>query len=176
MKGQFATATPAQQFLSFSLNPNLQALLSAQQLAEIVRLAPATIIAIPQMPEAVIGVCPWQGEVLWLVDLAYLLGLEPLIKSANIQSNSSILKIRSQQGNLGLLVAQIGQLVSCEPSSIQPADLSLNKLKRLANSLNIEESAAAIPHLCIQGSWTHPDGSILPIINIEALIQYLVQD
>ncbi len=173
MKGQSATPTPVQQFLSFSLNPDRQALLSAQHLAEIIRLDPSKIIGIPQMPSAVIGVFPWQGEVLWLVDLAYLFCGERMIKSVEIPSSRSILKVRSQQGNLGLLVAQIGKLVSCEPDRLHPWEQKNLSSPRVANSQQRENSVTVFQNLCIQSSWTHPDGRILPIINIEALIRYI---
>ncbi|MEB3280014.1 MAG: CheW domain-containing protein [Lyngbya sp.] len=176
MKGKSASPTPTEQYLSFSLNSTLQALLSAHQLAEIIRLDPSQIIPISEMPDSVIGVCPWQGEVLWLVDLAYLFGFEPLMNSSNIQSYSSIIKARSHRGNLGLWVAQVGELISCEPTTIQSPELSSRQLQSRDNFPTRKESVSAILVHWIQGSWVHPDGSILPILDLEAIQGYLVQE
>lgn len=178
MKGKSASPTqPQQQYLSFSLNPSLQALLSAHQLAEIVRLDPTQIVPISEMPRAVVGVCPWQGEVLWLVDLAHLFGLSPLMKPANLQSNCSIIKARSRRGNLGLWVAQVGELVSCEPASIQAGELGYRQLQNLKNSPTPKESTAAVRADWIQGGWQRsPDSIILPILDLEAILQDLARE
>lgn len=176
MKGKSASSTPTEQFFSFSLNPTLQALLSAHQLAEIIRLDPTQIIPISEMPLAVIGVCPWQGEVLWLVDLAYLFGFEPLRKPTNIQSNCSIIKARIHRGNIGLWVDQIGELISCELSSLQAPELSYSQLKPLKKSPNQKESITPIQPHWIQGSWVSSTDKILPILDLEAILRDLVQE
>ncbi|MDY7021459.1 MAG: chemotaxis protein CheW [Cyanobacteriota bacterium] len=176
MKGKSASPTPSQQFLSFSLNPSLQGLLAANQLAEIIRLDPSQIISISEMPSAVIGVCPWQGEVLWLVDLAYLFGFDPLMKPANTQANCSIIKVRTHRGNLGLWVEKVGKLISCKSSSLQSPELSYAQLQRRANFPTQKESIASIQPHWIQASWEHSKGSILPILNVEGILQDLVQE
>ncbi|WP_413160580.1 chemotaxis protein CheW [Capilliphycus salinus ALCB114379] len=175
MKGKSASPTPTEQYLSFSLNPSLQALLSAHQLAEIIRLDPSQILPISEMPLAVIGVCPWQGEVLWLIDLAYLFGFDPLMKASNSQSNCSIIKAKSHRGNLGLWVAQVGELISCEPASIQPAELSFRQLQTRGNSPTVKASISPIQPDWILASWAHPDG-ILPIIDLEAILSSLLPE
>ena len=178
MKGKSASPTSAQQYLSFSLNPNRQALLSAHQLAEIVRLDPAQIVPISEMPAAVIGAYPWQGEVLWLVDLAYLFGYEPLLKPSNLhgQSNTSTIKARSRRGDLALWVAQVGELISCEPSSIGTPELALPQRQNPENSPDAKGPGDTVQLRWIQASWAHPDGSIWPVLDLEAIVGYLLEE
>ncbi|NET60453.1 MAG: hypothetical protein F6K47_31240 [Symploca sp. SIO2E6] len=107
-------------FLSFSLTPEVEAMLPSQQLATILSLDPTTIVPIPDMPAAVVGVSLWQGQVLWLVDLAYLLGFEPLLTPEYHQSKRSVLRVTSPGKTLGLLVHQVGQLMRFKTQQIQP--------------------------------------------------------
>ena len=111
---------PLQQFLCFQLHQT-QALLPTQQLTEILSLTLNQIIAIPDMPSALMGVCNWRGEVLWLVDLSYLLGFEPLYGEHLRQTQVSIVIIHHQGQRLGLAVSAINQMQWCNLKEIQPA-------------------------------------------------------
>ncbi len=175
MKGQSANHTPTQQFLSFALNSNKRAMLSTQQLVEIIRLDPTSIVQIPEMPSAVVGVCPWQGEVLWLVDLSYLIGGNPLLSSQEDSCDCSILKVRTHTGNIGLLVAKIGKLVGCDPTQIQPPGKSLNPSAKASHS-NGKKSPTIVQQRCIQGYWTDPKGTTLMIVDVEAIVESLMTE
>ncbi len=175
MKGQSASQTPTQQFLSFALNSDKRAMLSTQQLVEIIRLDPASVVQIPEMPSAVVGVCPWQGEVLWLVDLSYLIGGSPLLSSDEHPYDCSILKVRTQTGNLGLVVAKIGKLVSCDPTQIQPPGKKLNPSQTASHS-NGQKSPTIVQQRCIQGYWTDPKGTTLMILDVEAVVESLITE
>lgn len=168
MKGQSASPTPTQQFLSFALNSDKRAMLSTQQLVEIIRLDPTSIVQIPEMPSAVVGVCPWQGEVLWLVDLSYLIGGNALLSSPEDSCDCSILKVRTHTGNIGLLVAKIGKLVGCDPTQMQPPATTSNS--------NGKKSPTIVQQRCIQGYWTDPKGTPLLIIDIEAIVESLMRE
>ncbi|NEP60095.1 MAG: purine-binding chemotaxis protein CheW [Symploca sp. SIO2G7] len=142
--------------LSFSLNPETWAMLPSQQLATIISLDPTTIVPIPDMPAAVIGVFPWQGEVLWLVDLAYLLGFEPLLTPDYHQSKRNVLRVTNRGKTLGLLVHQVGQLIRCKAEQIQ---LSPTKI------------ITSTPAQYIKGIVRNYEGESLLIVDIEAILE-----
>ncbi len=161
----FPAVRETENFLSLDLTPNYQALLSTQQLIEVIHLTPADIIPIPQMPSAVVGVFPWQGEVLWLVDLSYWMGFEPLLTLEFVQSRCSILKIKSQGSHWGFLIYQVGQLISCDLSKIRPS---------------LPSTFSLIPTLktrldCFKGTWIDSQGNSLLVLDSEAIGQHLIQ-
>jgi chemotaxis signal transduction protein len=194
-----SSISQTENYLSFYLTPQYQALLSTRQLAEIIHLGASEIVPIPEMPAAVAGVCSWQGEVLWLVDLSYWSGATPLLTSALTSSHltenprsfdtydgshCSVLKVKCQGGTLGLLVHQVGQLQSCDVQQIQslkdPSPLSqlqgVNDVNLTAKMLPISSNGRpTIRQECIKGIWKNPSGELLPILDLDTIVQHLVQ-
>jgi chemotaxis signal transduction protein len=111
------------QFLSFQVPPDIHAMVSAQELTEIVSLSPNQIVPIPDVPPQVMGVCSWRGEVLWLVDLGYLLGQDSLFQQGYRHANYSLIVVRHQRNTLGLVVNQIGTMIWHNASEIYPITL-----------------------------------------------------
>lgn len=146
------------QFLSFSLTPEIRAMLPSQQLATIISLEPATIVPIPDMPAAVVGVFPWQGEVLWLVDLAYLLGFEPLLTPEYHQSKCSVLRVTSLGKTVGLLIHQVGQLLRLKTEQTQASSTKM---------------ITSTPAQYIKGTVRNSQGETLLIMDLEAILQNL---
>jgi|GEM_PF-938434 chemotaxis signal transduction protein len=188
-------------YLSFYLTPQYQALLSTRQLAEIIHLEASEIVPIPEMPSAVAGVCSWQGDVLWLVDLSYWSGAAPLLTAALTSSKGaekgrsvatdngsschcSVLKVKCQGGTLGLLVHQVGQLQSCEVQQIQSLKDSA-ELPQFNGGSEVHLTPKILPisphgrptirQECIKGIWKNPSGELLPILDLDTVVQHLVQ-
>lgn len=90
------------------------------QLMETVNLELGTIVQVPDLPPAVIGVCNWRGEVLWLVDLSLALGLPSLLGTDYQSAKCNVLKVTVNQQSFGILVAEVRQLVRCDRQKIQP--------------------------------------------------------
>ena len=67
-------ASGQQQFLRFQLQPELTAVIEIALVTELVNLPSDRIVPMPHLPPAVMGVYNWRGEILWVVDLAVLLG------------------------------------------------------------------------------------------------------
>lgn len=107
------------QCLSFHLTPQAQALLPTLQLAEVLNLEANQVVPVFDLPEAVMGICNHRGEVLWIVDLACLLGFETL-SAQNCRQLYSVLVIHHMQSHVGVAVRQVGQLVMCSAPRIQP--------------------------------------------------------
>jgi positive phototaxis protein PixI len=110
----------AQQFIRCALSGARQTLLPTQQLLEILGAAQTPIIPIPDMPDAVMGVCNWRGEVLWLVDLSSCLGFDPLPFSDLQRKAYKTLICKAGSHTVGFVVTQVEQMVWLERSQILP--------------------------------------------------------
>lgn len=63
------------QVLRFHINSTATALLPLEGVREVLNISFSEILPVPQMPCSVLGVCYYQGMILWLVDLGLQLGL-----------------------------------------------------------------------------------------------------
>ena len=63
-----------QKFLSFNLGSRDQAVIDLQHISEVLRISLAEICVVPQMPNCVLGIYSWRGEMLWMVDIEEMLG------------------------------------------------------------------------------------------------------
>ncbi|AFY38019.1 CheW protein [[Leptolyngbya] sp. PCC 7376] len=111
--------TTEQQFISFLLTQKLWGMIPTSQLTETVNLGLDSIVQIPDLPPAVVGICGWRGEVLWLVDLSYALGLPPLLSTDYQSAKCNVLKVTINQQSFGILVAEVRQLIRCDSTKIQ---------------------------------------------------------
>lgn len=105
-------------YLSFSITPHCAGLLPTSELVEAVRWKMVEILPIPEMHPSVMGVCQWRGQVLWVVDLAYLLNSEPI--HTHQADNSCMIVIKVQEQVLGLVVPAVGQLIDCDRQQFKP--------------------------------------------------------
>jgi positive phototaxis protein PixI len=64
-----------QQYLKFLLQPGLMALIEIEYAIESIEIPLDRVVPMPHLPPAVKGIYNWRGEILWIVDLAMLLGL-----------------------------------------------------------------------------------------------------
>ena len=109
-----------QQFISFLLTQRQWGMIPTSQLTETVNLGLDSIVQIPDLPPAVVGVCGWRGEVLWLVDLSYALGLSPLLSTDYQPAKCNVLRVAVNQQNFGIIVAEVRQLFRCDQNSLRP--------------------------------------------------------
>lgn len=150
------------QFLSFHLTASLQALLPTAQLGEIVSLEANQIVPIFDLPEAVMGICNHRGEVLWIVDLAGLLGFETLF-TQNCRQLYSVLVIHRQQSHVGVAVRQVGQLIRSPSAKIQPIQSLMADLSpKLA--------------FCLRGLYQSTDQKTMLILDGEKVLDLLKAD
>ncbi|MGB3767560.1 MAG: chemotaxis protein CheW [Phormidesmis sp.] len=95
-----------QRFLRFMLAQKNDALIPLTQILEIIPIALEDIFPVPDMPGCILGVCSWQGETLWLVDLNDLVGYEPLCEQAQ-PVTPFVIVVQSDECALGLVVEQV---------------------------------------------------------------------
>ncbi len=120
--------TAFEQFLSFYLEADQPALLPTGQLLEIVKVSLSQITAIAGLAPSVMGIYNWRGDVIWVVDLASLLGYKPLYtqqyEQEKLQDKCHIVFLRSQDNIIGFAVPRVGQMLKCDISTIQTSGLT----------------------------------------------------
>lgn len=146
------------QYISFLMPGAVGGMIPTHQLTETINLELGKIVQIPDLPPAVVGVCGWRGEVLWLVDLAYALGLSPLLGTDYQSAKCSLLRVSVNQHSFGLLVMEVGQLVRCDRQALIPGAPS---------QLNPKAQ-----HL-VDGQYSSSQGKTLLSVNLEALLATL---
>lgn len=148
------------QFLSFFLTATTQAMLPTEELGEIIKIDPSYIVPIFDLAPAVMGVYNHRGEVLWIVDLASLLQLEPLYKQ-NYYHSYNVLLINRNQTVFGLAVRQVGNLVLCKTGQIRR-----NVLQELPSQLAF----------CLVGEKRNSQGGNIFALSCDRIIQLLNQE
>jgi positive phototaxis protein PixI len=143
-------------FLSFRLSASAQGILPASKLTEILTLTIDQVVPIPGVAPEIIGVCNWRGNVLWLLDLGYLLREEPLYNRSKYQSQYNVMILQHGDCALGLLVEQVKQILRCNPNEFQ--------LFQSAQSLRADSP-------CIRGYWLSPQGETFLVLDSAALFQ-----
>jgi positive phototaxis protein PixI len=153
-----ADSTTTTQYISFLLTEKMRGMIPTTQLSETINLELNRIVQIPDLPPAVVGVCGWRGEVLWLVDLSYALSLTPLLDTDYQSAKCSVLRVTVHQQSFGILVADVQQLVRGDRQKILPGLPS-----------RIKPEAAPI----IAGQFPDSQGNILISIDLEGLLESL---
>ena len=156
-----------EQFLRFHLEPDLNAALPVDQMTEVFTVSTTKVVPIPHMPPWVIGVYNWRGEILWLVDLGYLLGGTPLYQQTSSRSLYTAIVINSQQSGgrqgsstagkkmLGLAVNRVEDMEWFNSDLIQsPPESAIN--------------AALVPFL--RGYWLKNNGEIVVVLDGNSII------
>jgi positive phototaxis protein PixI len=150
---QIAAPPDRQTFLSFAVNSQVSALLPSGQLREVLSVQLEEIMPISGMSEAVMGVCNWRGEVLWLIDFGVVLQCGRLCDRALLLPQYDVIIAQSAQGAIGLVVESVGQMRGIEPTEIYPAP-------------------SAQPWL--QGYWQSPDrAEKFALLDLDRLLQTL---
>jgi positive phototaxis protein PixI len=155
------TAPPlTQNFLSFSVNEQVSGLLSAMELVEVLSVKTEAIVPISGTSAAVMGVCNWRGEVLWLVDVGALLQVGRLCDRNLLLSKYDVIIAKSAGGPIGLVVEAIDQMCWIDPDEIQLSPPQGTALPIL------------LPYL--QGYWQSPEQpKTFALLDLEGLLQNL---
>jgi len=160
-------AVEEQRFLRFSLQGHESALLPLSSIQEVLQVPKRGLLRVPGMPGSILGVSNCRGSVLWMVDLALLLGLEtaptgalaqPWQALSRVQQSLNTITIQAAGESLGLVVPKVMDIETHASQQIQPpsADLFTAQLLPflagyLARSCSPVFSASAlIEHLQLQ--------------------------
>ena len=87
-------------------------LIPSQQIIEIVSLTLSQISPVPDVESPVMGIYPWRGEILWVMDGSALLEGSAIHEQRDrIPVRYSMLMIQESGEHLGVLVPSVGDLV-----------------------------------------------------------------
>jgi positive phototaxis protein PixI len=110
-----------QKFLSFNLGTRDQAVISIENITEVLRISLTEICVVPQMPNCVLGIYSWRGEMLWLVDLEEMLGYPPLLQGSNLLTKMMVIVLEHEGKYLGLMVRQLTDIEWLDTQEIKTA-------------------------------------------------------
>jgi positive phototaxis protein PixI len=105
-------------YLRFMLAQKNDTLLPLSEIVEVMQLSLEDIFPVPDMPGCILGVCSWQGETLWLVDLNHLVGYSPLCQRPALVSSPIVIVVQSAGHSLGLVVEQVSDVDLFDESEI----------------------------------------------------------
>ncbi|NEO03315.1 MAG: purine-binding chemotaxis protein CheW [Moorea sp. SIO3I7] len=103
-------------YLKFLLNEQTPAVISMNQAQEVLVLPQERLTPMPNMPLYVQGLMNRRSRVLWVIDLAQMLGL-PTVET-NVQQYN-IVTLRNQSASLGVAVQSIEGVLRLTPDCIQ---------------------------------------------------------
>ena len=141
----------AKSFLRFQLAPNVVAMLPASSVQEAVVLPTRRVMAMPNMPAALLGLVNRRGRVFWVAHLVRLLGLP--VPDQHTQQYSLII-VQGRSTPIALQVNSIEGIVSFPPEAVHPPPNNV--------------SSIIVPYL--EGCVTHNDATIF-VLDVESLLQ-----
>jgi positive phototaxis protein PixI len=109
-----------QKFLRFRLSSAQGALLSLEEITAVLTIQTQNVLPVPDMPDCVLGIYNWRGEVLWLVDLANQVGLDALIKQHPRSTSCMAIVLQVNGQFLGLAVPEVYDIEQHDPNLLQP--------------------------------------------------------
>jgi len=149
-------------FLRFFLHPDTSLMLPVRQITEVLKIQFGQIIPIPQMPAWVMGVYNWRGNILWMIDLGHLVGLNSWYQQARKRSSQTVIVLSpdkeqtksENQTQLGLVVERVEDIEACDPKTIQMT------IKKTTSELE--------PFL--QGYWLKPEGDMVLVLDGQSIV------
>lgn len=114
-----------QRLLRFPLGLEDSALLPLEQITEIFRVNVADILPVPEMPNQILGICNWRGEMLWLIDLNHLVGCPPLFRQDPVLVPPMVMVVQVKGQSLGLVVPQVNDIELHDLQQLQPPSVGL---------------------------------------------------
>jgi positive phototaxis protein PixI len=120
-----------QRFLRFYLNATDTALLPLSSIQDVQRIPLQSVLPVPAVSAAVLGLYASRGEILWLVDLGIQLGFDAAYSLGDRQgwptdtATLTVISLVADDRNLGLVVPQIVDIEEHEPSTIEQPSVDL---------------------------------------------------
>jgi purine-binding chemotaxis protein CheW len=116
--------SPQQQYLTFRLSEEWYGL-SVYQLVEV--LPKIKITRVPSVPDHILGVMNFRGEVLSAVDLKKFFGLP----QGESRADQAIVVVEHAEMQAGLLVDEIGDLVDLAPEDLREEAITTGESQRV---------------------------------------------
>lgn len=159
---QLASEIENKQFLRFFLRPDTNLMLPIRQITEVLKIQFGQIVPIPQMPPWVMGVYNWRGDILWMIDLGNLVGLNSWYQQELNRSSQTVIVLSpdqeqtksDHQSHLGLVISRVEDIESCDPTTIQIA---------------IKETMSQLEPF-LQGYWLKPSGEMILVLDGKSIV------
>jgi positive phototaxis protein PixI len=103
-------------YLKFRLNHQISAVFSMKYVQEVLVLPARRLTPMPNMPASMLGLMNRRSRVMWVVDMAHMLGLSVL--DVNVQQYTLVL-IQIGAVPLGLAVQRVDGIIRLQPDDIQ---------------------------------------------------------
>jgi chemotaxis signal transduction protein len=140
-------------FLRFYINGRETALLPLSHVQQVIKVPVMEILPVPHMPDCVMGIYTWRGEMLWLVDLAQQLGFPSPLTDLRASEAVNTIVIQGEHTFMGVVVPRATDIETHNMQQLQPPIAGLFSTKLLS---------------CMQGYFV---ASSSPVLNAKALIQ-----
>lgn len=111
-----------ERYLQFSLKPEINGLVSLKDLQGTINVSLTDILPIPQVAEFWLGIVNWQGEAVWILDLAQLLGAPNWYRQQPVITSGMVMLIKITHQTIGLLVEKITGIKNYDPQLCLPAN------------------------------------------------------
>jgi twitching motility protein PilI len=140
-------------YLKFKLNQQTPALLAMSQAQEVIFLPPNRLTSMPNMPPFVLGLMNRRSRVMWVINLAQMLGLNEILTTVQ---QYNVVIIRNGSVSLGVVVQSVEGVIRLVPDQIQ--------------SVQGQISSALVPYL---RGCTLSETEILLVLDAAGIIQNL---
>jgi positive phototaxis protein PixI len=108
-------------FLRCQLATDYTALVYVNHVTAVITVNIAEILAVPHMPNFVLGIYSWRGEIIWLLDLACQLGVSALSSLETGQTSYPVIIAQVAEQSFGLAVPQIFDIEEHDTKQLHPA-------------------------------------------------------
>lgn len=140
-------------FLRFYINDVETALLPLTTIQQVLKVSVTEILPVPHMPNCILGIYNWRGEMLWLVDLAQQLGFASSLIHVRSSEIVNVITIQSDYTTMGIVVPRVLDIEAHNLQRLQLPSVGLFSTKLLS---------------CMQGYFV---SSRSPVLNARSLIQ-----
>ncbi len=102
---------------------SLTTLLALDNIREVVKISPQKVLAVPHVPDWLLGIYDWRGELLWLADLNRLLGFDIAPQRqgdrTNLSEGGMMISLQVHKHTLGLFIPQVEEIEQHNPEKLQ---------------------------------------------------------
>ena len=109
-----------QKFLRFSLGSQDSGMLPLEKISEVLSVAVADILPVPEMPSCVLGIYNWRGKMLWLIDLENFADRPLLSQQGRGLDSLRAMVIQIEGQYRGLVVQYINDIELYDAEQLQP--------------------------------------------------------
>jgi twitching motility protein PilI len=103
-------------YLKFVIDPQTIGLLESEFTQEVLAIKASHIIPVPNKPSCILGILSRRRRVYWAIDLAMLLGLQPLDQNIRLYE---VILISAQELSLALVVPKIWGVVDIHSNHLE---------------------------------------------------------